>query len=376
MAQQILDGIQVLDFTTYIAGPYGAALLGDLGADVIKIETPEGDPLRHYPSTLPGESRAFLGANRNKRGIVLDLKTEEDRRTCHRLVAGADVVLHNFRPGVAERLALDHQTLRAIRPGLIYCSFTGWGPDGPEAQRPGFDQVLQCRTGIAKAQGYPGEEPRVVWGSAVDFYGASLIATGICAALFQRERSGEGQRVDTSLLQAALAMQAGRMVWAEGEGRAVDRDLRGGGLAGIHPTLEGHIYLQAQTQPFWEALCELTGLVQLAHDPRYASVSLRKANESTLVPQLRAALMRRSASDWEAHFADRVPCTAVRSIEDVFDDPQVAHQQLLATHAHPTLGSYRGVSEPIRFNGERSGKPERRAPMLGEHTREVIANRA
>jgi len=372
MAQQILDGIQVLDFTTYIAGPYGASLLGDLGADVIKIEAPEGDPMRYYPSTLPGESRAFIGVNRNKRSIVLDLKQPADREACHRLVAQADVVLHNFRPGVAERLALDCDTLTAIQPRLIYCSFTGYGPDGPQAQRPGFDQVLQCRTGIAKAQGYPGDEPRVVWGSAVDFYGASLIATGICAALFQRERTGLPQRVDTSLLQAALAMQAGRMVWAEDEGPGVDRDLRGGALSGIHPTREGYVYLQAQTQPFWEALCELTGLAHLARDPRFADMRLRKANEAELVPQLRAALMRHGAREWEAIFGTRVPCTVVRGIEEVFDDEQVAHQGLLATHAHPTLGSYRAVVEPIRFNGERGVKREARAPMLGEHTAQVV----
>ncbi|MBB1601815.1 CaiB/BaiF CoA-transferase family protein [Variovorax sp. UMC13] len=372
MAQQTLEGIQVLDFSTYIAGPYGASLLGDMGADVVKVETPEGDPMRHYPSTLPGESRAFLGVNRNKRGIVLDLKQPADRAACHRLVADADVVLHNFRPGVAERLGLDFDTLCALQPRLVYCSFTGYGPDGPQAQRPGFDQVLQCRTGIAQAQGYPGDEPRVVWGSAVDFYGASLIATGICAALFQRERTRLAQRVDTSLLQAALAMQAGRMVWAEGESAEVDRDLRGGALSGLHPTRDGYLYLQAQTEAFWQALCELTGLGHLACDSRYAHMRLRKANEAVLLPQLRAALMTRSAREWEAIFGTRVPCTVVRGIEAVFDDEQVAHQGLLVTHAHPTLGSYRAVAEPIRFNGERSGKQERRAPMLGEHTADIV----
>ena len=372
MAQQTLDGIRVLDFTTYIAGPYGASLLGDLGADVIKIETPEGDPMRFYPSTLDGESRMFVGVNRNKRGIVLDLKRPDDLAACHRLVAQADVVLHNFRPGVPERLKLDFDTLAAIQPKLVYGSFTGYGPDGPDATRPGFDQVLQCRTGMATTQGLPEPEPRIVWGSAVDFYGAGLIATGICAALFRRERTGRPQRVETSLLQAALAMQAGRMVWGEREGRDVLRDLRPGRLSGVHPTREGWLYLQAQTQPFWEALCELVGRPELVDDPRFADMRLRKDNEAALIPLLHAALRARSAAEWEAHFGTRVPCTVVRAVEDVFDDPQVAHQALLATHPHPVLGSYRAVVEPIRFNGERGPKAERRAPMLGEHQDDVL----
>jgi len=373
MAQRTLQGVRVLDFAAYIAGPYGGALLGDFGADVIKVEMPGGDAMRGYPSTLRGESRAFLGVNRNKRGIVLDLKHEAGRAVCHRLVASADVVLHNFRPGIPERLKLDFDTLVGVQPRLVYCSLTGYGPDGPDAERPGFDQVLQCRTGIAQAQGYPGTEPKVVWGSVVDFYAAGLIAAGIGAALFQRERTGLPQRVDTSLLQAALAMQAGRMVWAEGEGRDVDRDLRGGRLAGIHPTGEGYLYLQAQTQPFWLALCELTGLGPLAHDPRFADARLRKANEDALVPLLREALGKRSAREWEGVFGTRVPCTAVRAFEDVFDDPQVEAQQLLARHEHPALGSYRAISEPVRFNGERAARPERRAPAAGEHTDEVLA---
>lgn len=374
MAQRILDGIQVLDFSRYIAGPYGATLLGDLGADVIKVEAPGGDPLRHYPSTLPNDSRAFLGVNRNKRGIVLDLKQSAGRETCHRLVRNADVVLHNFLPDVAGRVGLDFETLVHIQPRLVYCSFTSYGPDGPQAQYPGFDQVLQCRTGIAKAQGYASGEPQVVWGSAVDFFGASLIATGICAALFQRERTGQPQQVDTSLLQAALAMQAGRMIWAEGEPRNVDRDLRAGKLSGIHPTREGYIYLQANTQPFWEALCELTGLSHLRDDPRYADVRLRKVNEDDLIVALRPVLLQRSAREWEAHFGMRVPCTAVRGIEDMFEDAQVSHQRLVATLDHPLLGTYRAASEPIRFNGERAPRPERRAPMLGEHTVSVVSS--
>lgn len=372
MALQTLAGITVLDLCSYLAGPYAAALLGDMGADVIKIESPGGDMLRHYPSTLSGESRAFVGTNRNKRSIVLDLKTTEGLALCHKLVQRADVVIQNFRPGVAERLGLGYEALLALNPRLVYASFTGYGEDGPNASNPGFDQVLQCMTGVAKAQGFPGNEPKVVWGSVLDFYGASMLAMAISAALFNREKTGQPQTVEASLLASSMALQAGRMVWAENEERGVERDLRGGGLSAIHPAREGHIYVQAQTQPFWEALCELTGLSHLASDPRYDDMRKRKTHEDELVPQLRQALMARTALEWEALFGSRVPCAAVREGVDMFDHPQVAAQGLVTTHEHPTLGRYRAMGNPVTINGRAQRIPDRRAPMLGEHTQAVL----
>ncbi len=373
MAHHTLQGITVLDLSSYLAGPFGATLLGDLGANVIKVENPQGDMMRHYPSSLPGESRAFIGSNRNKRGIVIDLKHPEGRATFHRLVEDADVVIHNFRTGVAQRLDIHYERLQQLNPRLLYCALTGFGTTGPMATAPGFDQVLQSFTGISSAQGATEDAPRIVWGSVVDYYASSLIGMSICAALFEREKTGRGQEIDVSLLRTALAMQSGRMVWAEGEDRHVDRDLRGGRLNGIHPTKSGHIYLQAPTQPFWESLCELTGLSHLTNDPRCESMKQRKQHEEELLPILRGALMQRTALEWEALFGQRVPCSAVRGIEDVFDHPQVLAQGLVATHPHPTLGSYRAMTEPVRMNGGRTVSPDRRAPILGEHTDEVLA---
>lgn len=372
MATSTLRGISVLDLTSYLAGPFGATLLGDLGADVIKVENPQGDMMRHYPSTLPGESRAYLGANRNKRSIVIDLKTTLGREAFHRLAQKADVVIHNFRPGVAERLDIHFDRLKELNPRLLYCALTGYGPTGPKSGDPGFDQVLQSFTGISHAQGAMEGAPHVVWGSVVDYYAASLLAMSICAALFEREKTGHGQAIDVSLLRTALAMQSGRMVWAEGEGRDVERDLKGGRINGIHPAKTGHIYLQAPTQAFWEALCELTGLSHLASDPRFDSMKKRKEREEELLPILRQALLQRSALEWEALFGQRVPCSAVRSIEDMFDHPQVMAQGLVATHQHPTLGSYRAMTGPVRMNEGRTLSPDRRAPTLGEHTDEVL----
>lgn len=372
MPNPTLAGVRVLDLTGYIAGPYGAALLGDLGADVVKIESPEGDMLRSYPSTLPGESRAFLGVNRNKRGMVIDLKSPDGSALLRRMVAAADVVLHNFRPDAAKRLKVDFDSLVAANPRIVVGSLTGFGLTGPMSAKPGFDQVLQSMTGIAACQGADQDEPKVVWGSVTDFYGAAMLAMAVCAALFDRERSGRAQCIDASLLRAAVAMQAGRMIWARDEGREVVRDLRPGRLAGIHPTREGWLYLQAQSPKFWVALCELTGLDELATDPRYQTMTQRKAHEEELVARLRAALAQRSALEWEALFGDRVPCAAVRTVEDLFDNPQILDQAMRVTHEHPTLGAYDALVGPVRIDSGLSASPERRAPAKGEHTDELL----
>lgn len=372
MPLQTLAGVRVLDFSSYLAGPYASTLLADMGADVIKVETPTGDMMRHYPSTLECESRFHLGVNRNKRGMVLDLKREGARRISHELLRDADVVLHNFRPGVAEKLGLDFASVKAIRTDVIYASLTGYGLTGPSASKPGFDQVLQCMTGIAAAQG-AGSTPTVQLGSVIDYYSASMVATAICAALFRRTKAGKAQFIEASLLRSALTMQAGRLVWAENEARNVERDLRAGRLAGIHPAKNSFIYLQAQTPAFWRSLCELTGLAHLADDPRYDDMRKRKEREDELVPMLREALATKTAVEWEALFADRVPCAAVRSVEEMFENAQVQSQNLVITHSHPKVGTYRTVAGPfdIRSDDE-AATPERRAPLLGEHTVEIL----
>ncbi|MBI3515443.1 MAG: CoA transferase, partial [Proteobacteria bacterium] len=213
-----LSGIQVLDLCGYLAGPYGCTLLGDLGADVIKIEPPGGEVMRQFPSSLPGDSRGFVGINRGKRSVVVNLKHKAGLGVLERLVARADVLVENFRPGVPARLGIDYPTLKAINARLIYCGLTGYGDDGPLAEAAGFDQVLQSMSGIARFQGRDGA-PQVVLGSIVDYYTAALTALGVVAALYHRERSGAGQYLSTSLLRSAITMQAGRFVWTESASR-------------------------------------------------------------------------------------------------------------------------------------------------------------
>lgn len=360
-----LGGVRVLDLSAYIAGPYGCTLLADQGADVIKIEPPGGDNLRQYPSTLANESRAFLGINRSKRGIVLDLKNAQEHATLLKLVRDADVLVHNFRPGVPPRLGIDYEKLSVINPRLIYCAVTGYGETGPMKDKAGYDQVLQTMTGMCTLQGKRGGAPEIIYGSVVDYYAAALLASGVASALYERERSGLGQYVGVSLLRSALTMQSARMVWAAGEELDVGRDMRSGGVTGLHPTREGYIYISANTPHFWQALCAKTGLHALAADPRYDTVKKRAKHAAEIVPPLHEALLARTALEWEQTFGDEVPSAAARRIEDMFEHPQVLAEGLVTTLQHPVVGSYRGVAHPIRF-GRTPGPEPFAAPTLGQ----------
>jgi crotonobetainyl-CoA:carnitine CoA-transferase CaiB-like acyl-CoA transferase len=366
-----LAGVRILDLSGYIAGPYGCTLLADQGAEVIKIEPPEGDNLRKYPSTLAAEGRAFIGVNRGKLGIALDLKRPAGLQVLLRLVRSADVLVHNFRPSVPARLGIDADSLRQVNPRLIYCTLNGYGATGPLKDKAGYDQVLQAMTGICAMQGPPGE-PEIVYGSVVDYYAAALLAGGVSSALYQRERTGEGQTVNISLMRSALAMQSARLVWAQGEGRDVYRDMRSGGITGLHPTKQGSLYISANTPHFWQALCELIDEPQLASDERYDSVRKRAEHAQELVPRIRAALARRTALEWEERFGERVPCSAVREVEDMFDHPQVLAEEMVQEFEHPLVGRYRGVSRAMTFGGGEPA-PATAAPVFAQHADEVLA---
>ena len=367
-----LTGVRVLDLSAYIAGPYGCTLLADQGAEVIKIEPPDGDNLRQYPSTLESESRAFIGVNRSKRGVALDLKQPAGLALLLRLVRDADVLVHNFRPGVAGRLGIDHGQLSAINPRLIYCSVTGYGETGPLKNKAGYDQVLQTMTGMCTLQGKRGGAPEIIYGSVVDYYAAALVAAGVAAALYERERSGLGQTVGVSLLRSALTMQSARLIWAEGEPLDIGRDMRSGGVTGIHPTREGHLYISANTPRFWKALCEKTGLHGLLADERFDSVRKRAVHAAEIVPRLHQALAGHTAIEWEALLGDDVPCAAARKVEEMFDDPQVLAEDMIGTIVHPAIGPYRGVTRPVTF-GRTPGPQPFASPMLGQDSEAVAA---
>ncbi len=319
-----LSGITVLDLCSYLAGPYGCTLLADLGADVIKIESPQGDMLRQFPSSL-----------------------------------------------VPARLGIDYPRLKKINPRLVYAGLTGYGDKGPLSDKGGFDQVLQCLSGMAVFQGGGADKPQLVLGSVLDYFTSALLAYGVAAALFHRERSGQGQYLSLSLLRSALTIQAGRFVWADSEGPDVARDSGTGGLTGIHPTKDGALYISVHSNHFWAALCELIGRPELAQDPRCASMRSRARHAAELVPEVRAALAERNALEWEEIFGERVPCAAVRPIEDMFDHPQVLSEGLVTTLDHPVVGRYRTMTKPVALSTTPGPAPTA-APVFGQHSDEVL----
>jgi crotonobetainyl-CoA:carnitine CoA-transferase CaiB-like acyl-CoA transferase len=367
-----LDGIRVLDLCSYLAGPYGCTLLADLGADVIKIESPQGDMLRQFPSSLTGESRFFLGTNRGKRALALDLKQPEGLAVLHRMVASADVLVENFRPSVPARLGIDYPRLRSINPRLIYAGLTGYGDEGPLSAKGGFDQVMQCLSGMAVFQGGAADRPQLVLGSVLDYFTSALVAYGVTAALFQRERSRTGQYLSLSLLRSALTIQAGRFVWAENEGRDVARDSGTGGLTGIHPTKNGGLYISLHSNHFFAAFCELIGRAELASDPRCATMRSRSAHAAELLQDVRTVLAGHTALEWEEIFGDRVPCAAVRPIEDMFDHPQVLAEELVTTLDHPVVGRYRTMTKPVKFSDTPGAAPTA-SPTFGQHSDEILS---
>ena len=367
-----LSGVRVVDMSAYIAGPYACSLLADQGAEIIKIEPPIGDNLRKYPSTLESESRAFLGVNRSKLSAVLDVKQADDLATLLTLIESADVLVHNFRPTVAPRIGIGYDQLKALNPKLIYCAVSGYGETGPLKDKAGFDQVLQTMTGMCTLQGKKDGPPEILYGSIVDYYASALVAGAVSSALFERERSGEGQFVSVSLLSAAMTLQSARLVWAENEGRDVGRDMRSGGITGLHPTKDGYLYISANTPHFWNALCQKLGLSELSADERYDTVRKRAMHQAEIVPIIHRALSHKTALEWESIFGEEVPCSAARSVEDMFDHPQVQSQDMITTFEHPVVGRYRGLKRSLRFS-RTPGPDPFAAPTLGQHTELIRA---
>lgn len=367
-----LSGVRVVDMSAYIAGPYACSLLADQGAEIIKIEPPIGDNLRKYPSTLESESRAFLGVNRSKLSAVLDVKQADDLATLLTLIESADVLVHNFRPTVAPRIGIGYDQLKALNPKLIYCAVSGYGETGPLKDKAGFDQVLQTMTGMCTLQGKKDGPPEILYGSIVDYYASALVAGAVSSALFERERSGQGQFVSVSLLSAAMTLQSARLVWAENEGRDVGRDMRSGGITGLHPTKDGYLYISANTPHFWNALCQKLGLSELSADERYDTVRKRAMHQAEIVPIIHRALSHKTALEWESIFGEEVPCSAARSVEDMFDHPQVQSQDMITTFEHPVVGRYRGLKRSLRFS-RTPGPDPFAAPTLGQHTELIRA---
>ncbi len=355
-----LDGIRVVDLTSYIAGSYGAMMLADLGADVIKVEAIEGDSFR--------ELSGFYGWNRGKRSLAVNLKEPDGRAIVHRLAQHADVVMENMRPGVVERLGVDYETLRAINPRLIYSTVTAFGSDGPYRDRPGFDPLLQAMGGLMTLQGF-GEAPQYLRIAPTDYYCAALACQAVLAALFVRERTGRGQRVQTSLLQAVLALQSGLVVDYPGH-EVVYRNTP---TYRLYQAGDGEsFFLAVGNQSFWVKLCKVVGREDLAQDPRFGSWVARRDHAEALMPLLESAFASRPAAEWVRILTDNdIPAALTQSLQQFMRDPAVLHHKMVVQYDHPELGPLSLMGQPLRFSETQApdaGPP----PTLGQHTAEVL----
>ncbi len=355
-----LDGVTVVDLTSYIAGSYAAMQLGDLGARVIKVEALEGDSFRE----LPG----FYGWNRGKRSIAVNLKDSDGRAVVHRLAERADVVMENMRPGVVERLGVDYPTLRALNSKLIYCSVTAFGPDGPYRDRPGYDPVLQALAGVMTLQGFGGP-PQYMRIPVTDYYTAALATQAVLAALFVRERTGRGQHVWTSLLQGVLALQAGNSVdWPGRE--IVYRDAP---TYRLYRAADGEwFFLACGNQSFWAKLCKVLGKPEWLDDPRFASWFGRRDHSDELTPLMEQAFASKPRAEWLSILGENdIPCAPTQPLRDFMADPAVAQREMVVEYEHPEVGRLRMMGQPLRFSETQApdmGPP----PVLGQHTTETL----
>ena len=365
-----LVGLKVIDFSNFIAGCYTALLLGDLGADVIKVEPLEGDGARFWGPFLAGESRFFQGWNRSKRSIAVDLRSDAGREIVHGLLRGADIVVENFRPGVTKKIMIDYETVREFNPGAIYCSITGFGTKGPHGNRPAYDPILQCMSGAARGNArYCGQTS--IGSVAVSDYGAGLLgSTGILAALYHRERSGEGQRIETSLLQAAMAVQNHMYC----DALEVEEEPP----FGIYPyrlfeTQDDLIFIAGPTNKVWQILCDALGVPELAEDSRYETNPDRVEHAEELTELLQPLFRQKTTAEWEAILVERgVPCGPVMTWEEFFETPQVAAMGMNRRVEHSKIGPMRVPGVPLDFE-KTPGRIQRAAPTLGEQTDEILS---
>jgi crotonobetainyl-CoA:carnitine CoA-transferase CaiB-like acyl-CoA transferase len=362
-------GVRILDFCSFIAGSYGSMLLGDLGAEVIKVEPLSGDLARTWGPFLAGESRWFQGWNRNKRGLAIDLLAPAGLDVITRLVERTDVVLENFRPGVTEKLQIDYERLSKINPTIIYCSSTAFGAKGPWQLRPGYDPVLQAMGGAAQGNVRFSGKVAICSVAVSDYQAAMLAVTGIAAALYHRERTGQGQRIETSLLQAIMSVQSHFYC------QALEREEEG--PLGIAPyrlfeTKDGLIFIGAATDKFWQILCDALGAAELGKDPRYATNPQRVTCQAELTAKLEPYFQKRTAAESEAVLvAKGFPCGVVGTYRQFFDHPQVEAMEMNPVVDHPKIGPIRQAGVPIHFE-KTPGRIQRAAPTLGQHTEEIL----
>jgi crotonobetainyl-CoA:carnitine CoA-transferase CaiB-like acyl-CoA transferase len=371
-----LEGVRILELGQIIAGTYGSQVMSDMGAEVIKVETPDGD-LGRNPSVAPyrGASGLFLTLNRNKQSIVINLKTEAGRAVFYDLVKISDVVVDNFRPGVLERLQIDYATLSRINPRIIQCSVTGFGSEGVYKNYPALDINIQAISGHMAITGEPGRPPVRVGIPLADMSGGIFSCKGILAALFDRERTGKGRRVELSMFDCMLSLLGymGTMWLTNGElpkppGSAHDYTVPWQAFA----VKDGYIVVATRQEGFWRKLCEVLERPALADDPRFATNAQRVKNRTELLPDLEKIFLTRTVDDWLTRLrAAEVPAAPVNNLDRAFAEPPVAEREMIVEYDHPDVGKVRLPGNPIKMSDMPStiSKP---APQLGQHTDAVL----
>ncbi len=370
-----LDGVRVVDMTSMISGPLGTMMLADQGADVIKVEAPGGDHTRAAANRRDGFSASFLNNNRNKRSVVLDLKAPGGLETLLRIAAGADVFVQNFRPGVAERIGIGEAAVRAVSPGVVYVSISGFGAEGPYAQKPVYDPLVQAASGLATVQaGSDAARPQLVRTIVPDKLTGVVAAQAITAALLARARTGEGQHVRLSMLGAVVAFLWGSDMGSQTfVGESLPQQEAASFADLIYETAEGYISVAVQSDREWAALTRAVGRAEWLEDARFRTVELRQRNINERLALTQAALLARPGHEWlERLTREGVPCAPVLTRTGMIQHPQVLENGIVTEVEHPAAGRLRQARPAAAFSGTPAGI-WRAAPGLGEHTAEVLA---
>ncbi len=371
-----LDGVRVLDLTRVLAGPYASMMLADMGAEVIKVEEPgRGDDTRSWPPFVGGEATYFLSVNRGKKSLTLNLKREEGGHVLKQLAQRSDVLLENFRPGTLDRLGLGYATLAQENPRLVYCAISGFGESGPEAGRPGYDLIVQGESGAMDLTGFPDGPPCKAGISIADLVSGIMAAHGVLLALYARERTGVGQKVEVAMLDvmaALLTYQAG-IFFATG----VSPTRRGNQHPSIVPyevfrATDAYLTIGAANSSLWDRFCDALDHPELARDPRFATEAARVEHRDILVPLLDEIFGSRTAGEWITRLdAAGVPAGRIRSVAEVCTNPHLEARGKIVELLHPTAGPVRMIGPPLGLSAT-PGTAAAPPPRLGEHTDEIL----
>ena len=372
-----LDGIRVVDLSRVVSGPFCTMTLADMGADVVKIEEPgRGDESRAFgPPFLGGESPYFLSINRNKRSCTVNLKCDDGRAVVQRLVARADVLVQNFRPGAVERLGLDYAALAPRHPRLIYCSISGFGDSGPDAARPGYDLIVQGESGLMDLTGEPDGPPTRIGTSIADLTTGLMAAQGILLALYARQTTGRGQHVRVAMLDAVASLLTYNTGNYFATGEAPTR--RGNDHPSVAPyqtlrAADGWINLGIANDALWRRYCDAIARPDLRDDPRFATAPERVRHRAELIPIVEALTRERTVDEWtDLLGAAGIPCGRIRNVAEVCTNPQLTERGKVVERPHPTAGAVKMIGQPIELD-DTPARIRSAPPLLGEHTDDVL----